>query len=67
VWGLDPEAGSAVRLGVEIHEQDPLATQREGVREVHGGGGFTDSSLLVSDGDDFHVPEPWRETLNFKL
>lgn len=67
VWSFDSEAGSAVRLGVEIHEQDSLAAQCEGVREVHGGGGFTDSSFLVSDGDDFHELEGWRETLSFKL
>ncbi len=66
-WSFDSEAGSAVRLGVEIHEQDSLAAQRECVREVHGGGGFTDSSFLVSDGDDFHELEQWRETLSFKL
>lgn len=34
--------------------------------EVHGGGGFTDSSFLISDGDDFHELVGWRENRIFQ-
>ena len=51
---LDAEAAGAVRLRVEVDEQHALSAKRQCGGEIEGGGGFSHTSFLVCDGDDFH-------------
>ena len=53
VVGLTFQADAAGEVGlrVDVDEQDALLRQREGGREVDGGGGFADAAFLVGDGD----------------
>jgi hypothetical protein len=52
--GFDAESAGAVRLRVEIHQQDALPAECEGGGKIQGGGGFSHPSLLVGYGDDDH-------------
>jgi hypothetical protein len=49
---FEAEAAGEICLGVEVNEQDALIGEGEGCREIDGGSGFSDSALLVGDGDD---------------
>ena len=48
------ENACGAALGVDINEQDAGFFLREGGGQIDAGGGLSDPSFLVRDGDDFH-------------
>ena len=51
---LAVENACGAALGVDIHEQDAGFFLRKGGGQIDAGGGLSDPSFLVRDGDDFH-------------
>ena len=50
---LETDPAGQVRLRVHVDEEDALLVgDGERGRQVDGGGGFTDATLLVGDGED---------------
>ena len=49
---VDAATHRRVTLGIEIDEQHPHTTLGEAGGEIHGGGGLSDPTLLVGDGED---------------
>jgi hypothetical protein len=47
-----PDAAGEIGLGVKVDKEDLAAGERDGGREVDGGGGFADATLLVRHGND---------------
>jgi hypothetical protein len=53
----EQEAGS-VTLGVNVNDQHSLLASGQRVSEIHGDGGFSDTTFVIDDGDDLprHTP-----------
>ena len=47
------QAGGGVGLGVKVAEQNLFSQLRQSRRQVHRGGGFAHTALLVDNGYDF--------------
>lgn len=48
---VETDAGRGVGLGIKVNEEDPQPHRRKAGRQVDGGGGFADATLLVGNGD----------------
>ena len=55
---LDAERGAGVALRVEVDHEDLQSLQREGGRDVDGGGRLADAALLVGDGEHALMRRP---------
>ena len=58
--GLEPDAAGQVALRVDVDQQHRSIGQREGRREIDGGRGLSDASLLIGDGKDLSHRRLWR-------
>ena len=52
--GFDAQAAGSVGLRVQVNDEDFLFQLGQGGGQVDSRGGFSHSSFLVGDGDDFH-------------
>ncbi len=50
---FEADAAGGVGLRIEIKQQHALAERGETGGEIDGGGGFSHTTFLVGDGDDF--------------
>jgi hypothetical protein len=50
---INTKPGGRVSLGVKVDEQRFPLRRRQRRGEVHGGGGFTNPTLLICDADNF--------------
>lgn len=48
----DPATAGGIALRIGVDEQRALFSDGERGREVHGGGGLTDSTFLIGDSED---------------
>ncbi len=70
VDGFVAECTGRVGLGVEVHEENSFAEFGQSGGQVHGGGGFSDSTFLIGHCDHFHFgsyckAEVWFEKCRF--
>ena len=52
------QAGGAVRLRVAVHQQDAEFRSGQRGRQIDGGGGLADPSLLIGYGNDLSQRRP---------